>query len=251
MNINFKNKNILITGVGRGLGLNLLERYLSEGANIIAIDNNKHYLEKIRKKYKDKINKKICLYNVDLNSSNKIIRFSNVFKKKFSKINSLVFCASSRSKQKDILKNWNDILNVSLKAQMLFIENLKSLIIKSRSTIVSIGSTNSSFISEQPLPYHVAKAGLNQLSKYYANTLGKYNVRVNVVEPGLVDNKMIKKKYVKSNKILIPLQKAATYDEICDLVFYLTSENSSQITGEIIRIDGGITTHDHAKLINK
>ena len=43
--------NILITGVGRGLGLNLLERYLSEGANIIAIDNNKHYLEKIRKKY--------------------------------------------------------------------------------------------------------------------------------------------------------------------------------------------------------
>ena len=56
MNINFNNKNILITGVGRGVGLNLLERYLNEGANIIAIDNNKHYLEKIRKKYKDKIN---------------------------------------------------------------------------------------------------------------------------------------------------------------------------------------------------
>lgn len=251
MNIDFKNKTIFITGVGRGLGLNLLERYIAEGANVIAIDNNKHYLEKIRKKYKDKINKRIYLYNVDLNNSNKIIQFSNICQKKFLKINSFIFCASSRLKHKDVLKSWNDILNVSLKAQMLLIENLKSLIIKSRSTLVSIGSTNSSFISEQPLPYHVAKAGLNQLSKYYANTLGKYNVRVNVVEPGLVDNKMIKKKYIKSNKILIPLQKAAKYDEICDLVFYLSSDKSSQITGEIIRIDGGITTHDHAKLINK
>ena len=62
-------------------------------------------------------------------------------------------------------------------------------------------------LSEQPLPYHVAKAGLNQLSKYYANNLGKHSVRVNIVEPGLVDNKRIKKKFVKSNKILIPLQK--------------------------------------------
>ena len=251
MNINFNNKNILITGVGRGLGLNLLERYYSEGANIIAIDNNKSCLEKIKKKYEDKINKKIYLYNVDLNNSKNIIHFSNICKKKFSKINSFIFCASSRSKQKDILKSWDNILNISLKAQMLFIENLKSLIIRSSSTIVNIGSTNSSFISEQPLPYHVAKAGLNQLSKYYANTLGKYNVRVNIVEPGLVDNKTIKKKFVKRNKILIPLQKAATYDEICDLIFYLTSDKSSQITGEVIRVDGGITTHDHAKIMNK
>jgi 3-oxoacyl-[acyl-carrier protein] reductase len=249
MNINFDNKNILITGAGHGVGLNLLERYLNEGANIIAIDNNKNYLENIKKRYKDKINKKIYLYNVDLTNSNKIIYFSNVCKKKFSKIDSLVFCARSNLKQKDILKNWDNILNISLKAQMLFMENLKSLIIKSRSNIVNIGSTNSSFISEQPLPYHVAKAGLNQLSRYYANNLGKHNVRVNIVEPGLIDNKMIKKKYVKSNKILIPLKKPATYDEICDLILYLTSDKSSHITGEIIRIDGGITTHDHAKLI--
>jgi len=252
MDINFKNKNILITGVGRGLGFNLLEKYFNEGANIIGIDNNKDYLRKIKKKYKNNINKKIYLYNVDLANSNEIIHFSNICKKKFLKINSLIFCARAYIKENDNLKSWDYILKISLKAQMLFIEHLFSLIIKSSSTIVNIGSTNSHFISEQPLSYHVAKAGLNQLSRYYANNLGKYNVRVNVVEPGLIcDNKILIKKYIKSNKILIPLQKPATYDEICNLIFYLTSDKSSHITGEIIRIDGGITTNDHHKLINK
>ena len=142
-------------------------------------------------------------------------------------------------------------MDVSIKAPMLLVENLKSLIIKSKSSIISIGSTNSSYVSHQPLAYHVAKSGINQLTKYYANNLGKNNVRFNVVEPGLIKTKKIDKKVSNLNKILIPLKKPAEYKEICDLVFFLSSQKSSYITGEIIRVDGGVTTSDHPNLADK
>ena len=57
MNINLKNKNILITGAGNGLGLNLLNGFIKEGANIIAIDNNQKYLNILIKKYSKKTKK--------------------------------------------------------------------------------------------------------------------------------------------------------------------------------------------------
>ena len=251
MNINFKNKNILITGAGNGLGFFLLERFYKEGANIIAIDNNQIYLNKLKKKYYKEINKKIFLYNLDLSNPVLIKKFSKICNKKFSKIYSFIFCAKTKLKNNKTITGWDDILNVSVKSPMLFIENLKSKIIKSQSSVINIGSTNSFYISHQPLAYHVAKSGLNQLTKYYANNLGKYNARFNVVEPGLIKSKKINKKISNINKILIPLKKPAEYNEICDLILYLSSEKSSYITGATIRIDGGITTSDHPNLVNK
>ena len=252
MNINLKNKNILITGAGSGLGLNLLNRLIQENANVIAIDNNKKYLNVLSKKYFKKIGGNFFPYLVDLRSQIDIRTFSKIVSKKINKIDALIFCAKSNLNNKKNNENsWDEIMNVSIKAPMLITENLKQLIIKSKSSVISIGSTNSSYVSHQPLAYHVAKSGINQLTKYYANNLGKNNVRFNVVEPGLIRTKKINKKTSNLNKILIPLKKPAEYDEICDLIIFLASQKSSYITGEIIRVDGGITTSDHPNLSNK
>ena len=252
MNITFKNKNILITGAGNGLGFSLLNRFIKEDASVIAIDNNEKYLNALNKKYSKKINKKFFPHLVDLRNQKDIKSFSKMLSNKIKKIDSLIFCAKSNLNNKNNNESsWDEIMDVSIKAPMLLIENLKPLIIKSKSSIISIGSTNSVFVSHQPLAYHVAKSGINQLTKYYANNLGKNNVRFNVVEPGLIKTKKIDKKTFHLNKILIPLKKPAEYSEICDLVFFLSSQKSSYITGEIIRVDGGITTSDHPNLANK
>lgn len=252
MYINLKNNNILIIGAANGLGLNLLNEFLKEGSNVIAIDNNKNHLEILKKKYSKQLNNKLFLYSIDVRKILEIKKFANIFLKKFKKLDALIFCAKSNlNKIKNTQQYWDEIMDVSIKAPMLFIENLKPIIMKSKTSIVNIGSTNSSFISHQPLAYHVAKAGLNQLTKYYANNFGKYNVRANVVEPGLIKRKKIKKKISYLNKILIPLKNPAEFKQICDLIFFLSSEKSSYITGEIIRVDGGITTSDHPDLVSK
>jgi len=252
MHINLKNNNILIVGAANGLGLNLLDEFLKEGSNVIAIDNNKSLLKMLEKKYFKQLNNKLFLYFIDVRKILEIKKFSNTFSKKFKKLDSLIFCAKSNlDKKKNTQQCWNEIMDVSIKAPMLFIENLKLSIIKSKTSIINIGSTNSSFVSHQPLAYHVAKSGLNQLTKYYANNLGKYSVRVNVVEPGLIKTKKIKKKISNLNKILIPLGNPAEFKQVFDLIFFLSSEKSSYITGEIIRVDGGVTTSDHPNLVNK
>lgn len=252
MDISFKNKNVLITGAGNGLGFKLLNGFLREGAKVIAIDNNKQFINIIKNKYSKIIGKKIFLHQLDLRSQTEIKNFSKILKKKIKKIDSFIFCAKSiLNIKKNNESTWDEIMNVSLKAPMLFVENFKDILIKSKSSVISIGSTNSSYVSHQPLAYHVAKAGLNQLTKYYANIFGKNKIRFNVIEPGLIKTKKIKKKISKINKILIPLQKPAEYSEILDLALFLSSQKSSYITGEIIRIDGGITTSDHPNLVNR
>ena len=251
MNINLKDKNILIIGAASGLGLSLLGEFLEEGSNVIAIDKNRDHLKILKKKYSNQLNNKLFLYPVDVREILEVRKFTNTFLKKFKKLDSLIFCAKSNLKKKNTEQNWNEIMDVLIKAPMLFIENLKSCIIKNKTSIINIGSTNSSFVSHQPLAYHVAKSGLNQLTKYYANILGKYYVRANVVEPGLIKTKKIKKKISNLNKILIPLQKPAEFKQICDLILFLSSEKSSYITGEIIRVDGGVTLSDHPNLVSK
>ena len=75
---------------------------------------------------------------------------------------------------------------------------------------------------------------------------------IDIAGPGFLNLKLTNKSLISNiNKILIPLKKPAEYDEICDLILYLSSEKSSYITGATIRIDGGITTSDHPNLVNK
>ena len=109
MNINLKDKNILIIGAASGLGLSLLGGFLEEGSNVIAIDKNKDHLKILKKKYSNQLNNKLFLYPVDVREILEIRKFTNAFLKKFKKLDSLIFCAKSNLKKKNTQQNWNEI----------------------------------------------------------------------------------------------------------------------------------------------
>ena len=92
--------------------------------------------------------------------------------------------------------------------------------------------------------YSSSKAAMESLSKVISSELGKFNIRINCVAPGIIDTDMLKKNHSKENlKIVtesLSLERIGKPTEIADVVLFLLSSKSSYITGQTIRIDGGM-----------
>ena len=104
---------------------------------------------------------------------------------------------------------------------------------------------------EQPVSYHAAKAGLIEMVKYYAVTLGPKQIRVNAIIPGLTIKPEARAFYHAHPELervytdITPLGRMGTVEDIANLVDFLISEKSSYLTGQTITLDGGIGLRSH------
>lgn len=124
--------------------------------------------------------------------------------------------------------------------------------------VVVIGSIAGSFIaSEQPVSYHVAKAGIAQLVRYYAVALGPNGVRVNSVSPGTIVKEESQSLYRENPELerlyrdIIPLGRMGTARDVADLAMFLLSDRASFLTGQNIVLDGGVSLHGHEALARR
>ena len=127
-----------------------------------------------------------------------------------------------------------------------------------QSSVVVVSSLASDFIAEeQPLSYHVAKAGLNQIVRYYAVALGPQGVRVNAVSPGIVLKDEARDFYRQNQHLhdlyrsVTPLGRMGTPEEIANVIAFLCSPKSSLITGQNILLDGGVSLQWHETVVRK
>ena len=140
-------------------------------------------------------------------------------------------------------------LTVSVEATNLLIESLTA----NRPTnhpgaIVIVGSLAADLVAaDQPLSYHVAKAALNAMVRYYAVQLAQHGIRVNGVTPGNVLREEARP-YFRENPAEYerrirhtPLGRMARADEIADVISYLCSDHASFITGQVVVADGGLS----------
>ena len=243
----FKNKNILITGSNKGIGLACVSCFLREGANVIAIVRNVITSSLLDLKNLEN-SKRLFIYEIDLENENEIKKKIKEIVLKFEAIDVLVnnagqiFNGLLQMTSKSKLEN---LFNINFYAPVLLTQLvLKKMIRLKKGNIINISSTSSEDCNFGRSAYSSSKAALETMTKTLAYEIGPYNIRANCILPGLTDTDLMRdntdKEVIEEVKKKIALRRLAEPKEIAELVKFLASEYSSYITGETIRIDGGM-----------
>lgn len=249
MSFNLKNKKVLICGSTYGIGYDIANKFLEEGAKVIFTGRTKKRINYINSKKKNAL-----AITCDFSQDKDIIELKKKVKDKFKNIDILV-CnigfGKSKPEFKENIDDWNNLININLMYAVRTIKLLSDLInTKNKPTIIFISSICGLEATPAPLSYSSAKAALNLFSKNLSNIYIKKNIRVNCVSPGNVlfkgstweeKLKKNKKKVLKIINDNVPIKRFAHPREISNVVVFLASEYSSFIVGQNIVVDGGQT----------
>jgi 3-oxoacyl-[acyl-carrier protein] reductase len=141
------------------------------------------------------------------------------------------------------VQDWDDVLAVNLRGPFLTTRAVSvGMVDRRRGAIVNISSLGGKVGTFGQTNYCASKAGLIGLTKASAKELAKYSVRVNAIQPGLIDTPMtqaLRADIYEQKRNEVPLLRAGNPDEIGWGCVFLASEMSSYITGEVLEIGGG------------
>lgn len=236
-------KVALVTGGSKGLGRAIVESFLKDGAKVAFTYKNSE----------KEANSLVELYSPDIlaikaDASDYIAAFSAVSEvlKEFGQLDILVNNVGLAKDKPiwEITKElWDFGINNTLNSCFNYTRAVvEHFIRQNKGKIVNIGSINGIRGREGSVSYSTAKAGIIGFTKTIAKELGSYNINVNVVAPGYVDTDgqvntslLIKKMVLEECAI----KKLSQPEEVAQLVEFLASEKSDNITGQIIQIDCG------------
>ena len=251
-------KTIIITGGTSGIGLNIANFFYKKNYNVaIAGQFNKSVFNQLKKMFDSE---KSLILNLDLIKKKNIIKFVRLAKKKFKKVDILVNCAGIQHvapicKFSD--KMWDYIININLNTPFKMIKEVLPIMRKNKwGRIINISSTHGIVASNFKSGYVSSKHGLVGLTKVVALETAKENITCNAIGPGFVDTELVRKQIrKKATQQKISLKKAKDIllakhatnnfvkkDDVSSLVYYLTTNEASQITGSNLIIDGGWTS---------
>ena len=249
-----KNKVAIITGGVGFFGTQICAALVELNCKVILLDINNFNSNK-KKLGKGKIEHILA----DITDEDQMKEKIKYILKKYKKIDILINNASIDYKPKKNLKNssfeetalenWLHEINVGLTGAFICSKLISKYMIKRKSGIILNISSDLSVIapdqrlyshlnSFKPVTYSVIKHGVVGLTKYLASYLAKYNIRVNSISPGGIENNQ-DKIFISKIKKLIPLGRMAKKNEYKGVVKFLCSEQSSYLTGQNIVVDGG------------
>jgi 3-oxoacyl-[acyl-carrier protein] reductase len=244
-----KNKTAVITGCSRGIGIEILKTFSKNGADIFACVRNIDdkfilLIDEIKKQYKNKI----IPLEIDLSDQEKVkncakrILESNepvdILVNNAGTITTSLFQMTSSNKLKELFE-------INFFSQSTFTQYLvKSMIKNKKGNIINISSSSAIDGDQGRSAYAASKAALITQSKVLSRELGKHNIRVNIVAPGLTETEMMTQNHSKDliDETIkkISLNRTGKPAEIANVVLFLSCNLSSYITGQVLRVDGGM-----------
>lgn len=242
-----KDKVVLVTGAARGIGKEIASALATQGAHVVFNYRGDDAKAMALKEELESKGGKATPLKFDITDYAAMTLAIDDFTKTVAPISGLVNNAGVskdtlllRLKPEDI----NSIIDTNLKGAMMLTQALSRNFLKAENvTIVNMSSVVGLMGNVSQAAYAASKAGLIGFSKSVAKELASRNVRSNVICPGFIKTDMtetlsdkVKEEYAKS----IPLARMADPSEVADLTCFLLSNASSYITGEVIKIDGGL-----------
>lgn len=240
-------KTVLITGGSRGIGKEVALTYAKNGYNVIVnYVSDKTDVDSLKKELEE--NKiESLLIKADVSNEKEVENLVIKSIEKFGQIDVLVNNAGITRDNLLIRMNSEDfdkVLEINLKGTFLVTKAVTKYMMKKRQgSIINLASVVGVVGNAGQSNYAASKAGIIGFTKSIAKELASRNIRANAIAPGFISTDMtsVLSDQVKENiNSQIPLKRMGTAKEVAELVYFLGSEKSEYITGQVINIDGGM-----------
>ncbi len=240
--INFKNKNVLITGASGGIGSELVKKFVSLEANVLGSGTKAEKLDQIKKKYPN-----IKVKRFDISEHSRIEEFIDNVSLELGGLDILINNAGTNADNLSLrmkVEEWKKVVDVNLTSTFLLSKYAIKKMLKNKfGRVVNITSVVGHTGNLGQSNYAASKAGIIGMSKSLAIEYAKKNITVNCVSPGFIVSDMTMniaekvKLYLTSR---IPMGKLGTGEDVSNCAAFLSSEQASYVTGETIHVNGGM-----------
>lgn len=240
-----KDKNAIVTGAGQGIGRSIALKLAQEGANVVIAEVNADTGAQTAKEV-EALGRRVLFISVDVANQKQVQGMADQVLKDWKRIDILVNNAGF-DRPGHLLKvkeeDWDAVLGVHLKGTLNCIQAVVPHMIENGyGKIVNLSSVWGKRGAVSEISYSSAKAGIIGLTKSVARELGRYQINVNAILPGLILTPTIAKMAEKYQNMIIentPLRRIGQPEEVANVVAFLVSDEASFVTGAMVEVSGG------------
>ena len=237
-------KNVLITGATGGIGSALIDAFYSKEYNLFISGTNKEKLQSIKSKYTERLEICGCDLLKDAEIENLVIKAEEYY-------GSIDILVNNAGITKDNLflriskEDWDQVIDINLNANFLITKlALKNMVKKRWGRIINISSDASKIGNPGQTNYVASKSAIEGFTRSLASEVASRNITANCVSPGFINTNMLDN--IDQNKLEsmvknIPCGRIGDPRDVANAVFFLASEESSYITGQVLHVNGGLT----------
>lgn len=239
-------KVAVVTGGTRGIGFEIVRKFLNNGAKVALFGSKKESVEEaLDKLQKENENFEVIGFYPDLTNEIEVRDTFQEIANKFGKIDILVNNAGMSSSTKIenyTMEEYDKISNINIKGVFICSKEIVPYLKETKGNIINISSMVSIYGQPAGCVYPMSKFAVNGLTKSLSRELAPVQIRVNAVAPGITKTDMVAslpEEVINPLIKTIPLGRIGLPEDIANACLFLASDMASYITGEIMQVDGG------------
>ena len=240
-----KNKSILITGSSGSIGLAIAKKIIMNGYDAVLCYNKNNYFINDIKDYSKDYNVNIRFLKIDVSDREES---KNILLKDIEENSAYYGVVLSSGITMDNAfpamtgDEWDRVIDINLKSFYNIVNPVIMPMIRNRNggRIIAISSVSGIIGNRGQVNYSASKAGLIGAVKSLAIELGKRNITVNCIAPGVIESEMINDEIIEHAKNMIALKRVGKPEDVANAVNFLLSEEANYITKQVISVDGGM-----------
>lgn len=243
-----ENKTALVTGGSRGIGRACVRALAAEGAKVAFVyQSNQAAAEDLVRELKA-AGHSVQALQADVKD---YARAEQLVEQLLGEWEHLDILVNSAGVIRDGLfammapKDWSEVIDTNLNGTYNYCHAVtKPMMSRRRGSIVNISSVAAQYASRGQVNYAASKGGIDGLTRCLAKELAARKIRVNGVAPGMIETDMsevVRNLAGDRIKEIIPLKRVGQPEEIARVVVFLASDDASYLTGQVVRVDGGLS----------